>query len=215
MHLTQVKDQIFGGGGGGGGGAGAGGYAFIQSGVARNRIYFGGAPLSLAPTSAVITVDMIYAFPFAPGVNMTADAITVEQTGMGGVLFATRLGVYRNISDVVSPSDLYPGALMTDVFVPANAVQVHSVAINVNFTAGHLYWFVMTTNDNLATWRGYAPQSLFGILGEPNTSFANGQGVGYRAGVAFGALPANYPAGATIIDTASDTFVPMVGVHRA
>jgi hypothetical protein len=213
--LTQVIEMFQTGSGGGGGGGGLGGSGFIQSGVVRNRIYFGGSPLSTVPASAVISINSIYAIPFSPGVNITVDAIDVEQTGMGGVLFATRIGIYKNISDVVAPSDLYPGALITDQILLANAVQVHSLAINVPLTAGKLYWFVMFTNDNVATYRGYPPQELFGILGQPNTTFAGGLGVGYKANLAFGALPANYPAGAPIMSTATDAFIPAVGVHRA
>lgn len=212
--ITQVIEAFTSGGGGGGGG-GLNGTDFIQAGAARNRIYFGGSPLSTIPASAAITIDSIYAIPFAPGINITLDAITCEQTGMGGVFFATRIGIYRNISDIIAPSDLYPGELITDQLLAVNAIQVHSLAINVNLLAGHLYWFVMTTNDNGATYRGYPPAELFGILGQPNTTFSAGLGVGYKANVAFGALPANYPAAAPVMSTATDAFIPAIGVHRA
>jgi hypothetical protein len=144
--------------------------------------------ISIAGTTMTLTANFIYAFPFQ--VQRQIDA------GRVGVLVGTaaagniRLGLYN--SGILG----YPSSLVVDFgIVPCNVVGVQEIAWGNTLVRTGLLWLV-AVSDVTPTLTRTASDVVLAPLGAPGPG--QSQTNCWRVAFAFGALPANYPAGGTV-----------------
>ena len=173
--------------------------------VGLDRWYGGGVVYTINFTTTTVTANQMYAIPFLESRGGTLDRIGFYCTAGGPHNF--RLGIYESTSRTV----IYPGALVLDAGVVASAAAtLCSAVINQALTAETLYFLTLlpeTTGGT--TFRANQQAYCWSCHG-------NGSGAGFYPGgpyvyaaQAYGALPANYPAGGTV----PSADCPMVAVR--
>lgn len=136
----------------------------------------------------VLAAGDFYAVPFLVARSITVDRITIEVTA-GAALQFIRLGIYND------GTNLYPGTLLLDAgTVDVAAIGMKAITINQALTKG-LYWLVLLSQGT-PTVNGSQP--AWTPIGQDSTNFNTGRGnsAWLLGGVAWGALPDPFPAGA-------------------
>jgi len=176
--------------------------SFVQRGTSPLNLVYIGSANQTALTTASHTVDNIRAHPFvSPG--GVVDTLYVEATAVVANAVG-RVGIYRNTGDhTIYPSDL---VVESGEVALATAV-VRSVSVTAILSPG-LYWAVWllgTANPTLRCINSGGDNHIAGM----SSSFARHFSLG--AALAYQALPATFPAGATwvAVDRAA------IGVHYA
>ena len=150
------------------------------------------AAFSLTSTFAGNMIGILNAIPFMVTRDCVLDGLRFEVTiGAGGA--RGRVGIYR----AISAANIYPGALVVDGGDKdtSGAGFVQSVGLGIPLSAGVLYWAVYLGGTAAITIRGVGPAAMSGFLGNQATDFSNAN-LWLSVAQAYGALPANFPAGA-------------------
>ena len=140
-------------------------------------------------------VNLIESFVFPVYRTTTFDRIGLRVMAVGAAGAAARVGIYTDDGNGY-PATLVPG---TDVGpLDCTIGGWRENVINVQLAPG-LYWLAEIYNDNTIQIRYQAPANI--ALGSPLghvTSISDSLGTGWYVAQAYGALPAAFPAGATM-----------------
>lgn len=120
--------------------------------------------------------------------KMRFDRIGAYVNTAGAAGAAARLGIYN-----VNPSTYYPSSLVLDAGVIACAVSGHKELVINQILSKGWYALVIVTNDATIVWR-FRDRGLSPLGGDDSSDLVFQS---WNAVQAYGALPANYPAGAT------------------
>lgn len=167
------------------------------------RWYVGGLIGSLAPITGTPSIDTIRAFPllFTRGGTIDRIAINVTTELAGNA----RLGIYKATNNI----NLYPGSLIADSgALSTSTTGVKAAVLDVKLQPNELYWLAHL-GSSAATLRGLSVGNCYPIFGI-DSALSNALGIGIGAAQAYGALPANFPAGGTIITAAP---IPVIAVR--
>lgn len=146
------------------------------------------------------TANVLRAMPFvAPARGGTLDRLGYNITT--NVAGNTRIGLYNSTSE----TNIYPSSLIVDSGTIVNSAAVKTATIDVPLTPGDLYWIALV-GDVAPTVRIMASSNCSSILGWDNT-FGTAGNYGLQVAFAYAALPATFPASATML-TVSTTPVP-------
>lgn len=136
------------------------------------------------------TAGRIDAQPFIAVRPMTVDRMAVEVTLAGNAGDNARLGIYED------DGTMYPGVLLLDCGeVAVDGVGVVAATISQALSKG-VYWLAVLHEAGNAEFRACRP--AFNGLGVRDTNFSQPYYGYYKTGVAYGALPDPFVAGATI-----------------
>jgi hypothetical protein len=183
------------GGGGGGIFDHDGVVAGHRVGVGVNRWYTQATKVGDPLVNTSVVMNMLRAFPFIPSKDMTLDKIALNLTFAGSSAGAeARCGVYND------DGNLYPSSLIVDGGgISTNGSTGLKVAsILAPLEGGKLYWLAECNGGNNPNARGVNVNAALPILGFDSTLGIN-PGVGWEAPFVYAALPANYPAGAVVL----------------
>lgn len=161
-----------------------------KSGRYYGSFFTGGAQT----TQAIATVNSLRAFPFFVPKTAKFDRIAIRVTTAGtGPTPKSRLGIYEDNGTI------YPGKLVLDAGeVSVSSTGIKELVIDLTLKSGKLYWLVQIGQDTTSLAVGAIPttDALATILGW-DSSLSGTPPLGYAVAQTYGALPANYPAGAT------------------
>lgn len=169
------------------------------------RWYVGGQGNATALTTGAPTVGVLRALPFVSTRGGTLDRIAVQVTTLiaSGV---GRCGIYAATSDV----NLYPNARILDAGeILTSTTGLKAATINQVLTANTLYWLVYLAGTAAATIRCLAVAGCSALLGLDNALGA-APAIGIQVNQAYGALPATFPAGGSVITAVP---IPAIGVR--
>ena len=159
-------------------------------------------------TQAIATVNSLRAFPFYIPLNVKFDRIAIRvTTAATGTTPRVRLGVYQDNGSV------YPGKLALDAGeVSVNTTGIKELTIDLTLKSGKLYWLAFLGQDTTSLAVGAIPSgdALATFLGW-DASLAGTPPLGYAATQTYGALPADYPAGAADWSLP----VPLIALRKA
>lgn len=150
-----------------------------------------GCYLNSVPQAGAVLADTLIALPFLATRNVTVQRLAV---GLPAVVAGNdlRLGIYASAAG----GNLYPTSLVADSGnIPAVGSAPLVATVSATLTAGTLYWLV-------ANYSGPGDLTVFGV--ERGDCWApvgwqptlDAPRVGWRVAMAYGALPATFPAGA-------------------
>lgn len=166
----------------------------------------GGLGISFGIGTVVVAVGTLIAIPFPVSRRKDFDRIAFRVTTGGGAGSVARAGIYADDGSV------YPGALVADGGEHVTtSTGVKSSTIAVTLDGGALYWLVYlcgTAAPTIAT-----NQRTLILLGF-DSGLAN-YNVWRTVAQAYGALPANYPGGATYATSAGNSNVPIIAMRGA
>lgn len=173
-------------------------------GVSPNDVWhLAGYPLTVVGIAG-LTLNTLVAIPFVNGPAFPLRAMALRITGAGGAGSVVRFGIYDMDEITTKPVNLVVDSGQIDGTVAPAFVNI---PINVTLGAGLVYYFVTLIGvaapviQGAATWintHGWAVNFTIG---------ANG----WQVAQAFGALPAIFPAGASL----NTSGYPLVGVLGA
>ena len=147
--------------------------------------------------------NTMVAVPFFPRRSGTIDRLAFEVTTLAAG--NGRAGIYR----CKSPTNIYPGDLVVDggsISVNTTGVKTATVsAVPPDFVCWAVY-----VQSAVASIRAFLRTAATPVLGMPSTLGAAQLRSSLTVAFTFGALPATFPAGATV-DTSSD--VALVAVR--
>lgn len=179
--------------------------SFVQRNDFVERWYVAGMNNSAALTTGVLSVNFIYALPFNSSRYGVIDRIGFRVTSVGSSAVA-RVGIYTNLSFY----DVYPGSLVLDSGeLSLGTTGTKSATIEQALEGNSVYWLVFHPGVSTATIRAIAIGGVFPVLGVDN-AFNTPVGIGWKATQTYGALPANFPAGGTVLNAAP---IPAIGVR--
>ena len=172
-----------------------------RKGATENRWYAAGMVNATVLTTGAPTANFLRALPLITG-RATLDRIAINvTTGTAGLI---RLGIYND------DGNLYPSSLVLDAGeVSTGTAGVKTLTINQTLAPG-LYWLALV-NNAASTIRALALGGCMAILGLDAT-LSTAPGVGWSAAFTYAALPASFPAGASVLTA---TPVPAVFVRIA
>jgi hypothetical protein len=170
---------------------------FIKGSTAQ---WYGSAMSALAPGTQISVVTTLRASPWIVSHTITIDKIQAEiSTAANPTSTTCRIGIYRDNGNA------YPQALVSgsDVgtFTTTAGVKTNTFASPITLNEG-LYWLAYSCGSAATTqptWRALAAGAVPPVLGAVSTMGVNGPGTAYTVAFTFAALPAQYPAGATIL----------------
>jgi len=168
--------------------------------VRLNRYYASNPPLKSDPANSLaLGANILYAFPFlvVRRIDTARIGVVVTNASAGSI----RLGLFSD------NGQLYPGAAEVDWgVVPCNALGVQEI-VTVTAIQRGVHWLAMVSNVTPSLGRD-ASDVVCAILGAgtPGGPQRNSWDVAF----AFGALPANYPAGG-----AEQTYPPVIYVRAS
>lgn len=185
-------------GGGGGAGGTRGGFLFPIA----NPGYLAaiGSDIWLPAQGSAITqgagvalgINFLRAVPFIAIRGGVLDLLMAEVTVIGGAGSVIRLGAYR-----ADPVSFYPTSLIAQSgdIATDGAIGVKQFATSVLYTAGSILWFAYNAGVAAPTIRQYnnGQQSFLGLKGGATLTV---QPFCLLIAQAYGAFPANFPAGA-------------------
>jgi hypothetical protein len=148
-------------------------------------------------TTSTVTLGHMYAYPFVMGRVHTLDRLAFEVTTLGGAGAVGRAGIYQAVSDV----NLYPGSLIVDGGeFTVTTTGIKSATISTALSPDVLYWAVTLWGGSSTTVaRSFTAGTMAAaLIGAPST-LAGVNGYALDATQTYGALPASFPAGATIM----------------
>lgn len=142
-------------------------------------------------TTAAITGDTLYAWPWVSPRGGTLDRIAFENTATNAG--AVRLGIYA----ATSATNIYPGArvLESEFAAVMGTASAHANTISTVLTPSTLYWVVLL-GSTTPTLRFVASTAMRNVLGLPSTLGATPRSA-LSPAQTYGALPSTFPAGAT------------------
>lgn len=167
-------------------------------GLVTNR-YYGSYADGNTLTAGSFTTGTLYAVPIFLSTGLNFNRVGIEVTTRSSVTGAVaRIGLYNN------GPDGNPGTLAADLgTVSTTSTGAKEIAINVNVSGTQFFWLAVMVNQTVSL-RATASTTGSFILGRTSTS---GTGVNSAsASLAYGAMPANFPANPTG-DTANPPFI--------
>ena len=129
----------------------------------------------------------------------TLDRLGIRIEGAPVVGGKARIGIYTSTSS----TNLYPNSLVVDSGeVDVSAIGVKTVVISQSLSAG-LYWFVYVHNTGSVQLCGSVSTDdtspyILGVASDLDPTTGNPRNV-LRVSFAFAALPATFPAGASLL----------------
>lgn len=149
-----------------------------------------------ALTAAAVTANRLYAVPFvAPTHGGVIDQLALNVTTLAAG--NTRVGIYDN----VSPMNLCPGLLIVDGgAVSTGTTGVKTFSVNVNLTAGKLYWMACVF-DAAPSVRTISVSGMWAILGL--TALGTAPNVGVYYSFTYAPLPSVYSTTPTAMTAAA------------
>lgn len=179
------------------------GVYFHQVGTTPIECWYSSAVNSLPTTTIAMavaaTTSTMYAVPFIPVIGGTLDRIAFN-VNVAVASTVARVGIYKNTT---SSGQLYPDELLVDGGESATtSVGTKAQTISASLTPGQLYWFVLHADNTTAaatgpTLRAISAGAMPSVLGTSSAFGPNPNTHLLIAGQTYGALPANFPAGAT------------------
>lgn len=159
-------------------------------------------------TQSISSINSLRAFPFYVPKTTKFDRIAIRVTTAGGSGAVARIGIYSDNGDCYPVAKILDsGELSMEGTVPFN----REVTIDVTLRGGKLYWLVVIVGGATGTVVAAIPlASAMGILGTDST-LSGTTLLGYAVVQTYGALPANYPGGAT----AWALNVPLIALRKA
>jgi len=170
--------------------------AYRPKGVTLNRLLTGLSSGATLGTTFTGVADVIKAVPFIVEKVSTFDTIYAEVT----TLLAAgrfRVGIYAD------DGNMYPGALIAgsdvaEMTTDATGVKTNTFVTPIILQPG-LYWLVWVANTaGTAVYRALPTTAIMPLLGMISTMGATSQGTHWTGAFTYAALPATFPAGATI-----------------
>jgi hypothetical protein len=160
-----------------------------------------------ATTNAVSALGRLFAIPL-----LTYRGGTVDRLGIEVTILATsgvaRIGIYQ----ATSGTNLYPSALTVDGGeVLTSTTGVKTVTINTTLTPTTLYYACVIFGTALPSVRSIGRDSMVNLFGMGSTFGAVIMGWGIKVAQTYGALPATFPAGGTVM--VSDETPILIGVR--
>lgn len=148
-------------------------------------------------TAGTVSTGFLYATPFVVPRGGTLDRIGVEiTTAVAAQTF--RVGIYS----ATSATNIYPNARVLDSgALSAAATGLVSATISQALTGGTLYWAIVASSHNNIAMRLISQNDHLQTLGVGTAALGTFH-TRLHVAQAYGALPANYPAGATLAATA-------------
>ena len=173
-----------------------------RKGATEDRWYVAGMVNATVLTTGAPTANFLRALPLITG-RATLDRIAINVTAAAAG--SARLGIYND------GGNLYPSSLVLDAGeVSTGTTGVKALTIINQTLAPGLYWLVLVSNA-ASTIRALALGGCMAILGLDAT-LGTAPGVGWSATFTYAALPASFPAGASVL---AATPVPAVFVRAA
>ncbi len=156
-------------------------------------------------TPVMIAANTLYAHQLIPLQKLTLNTLSIYVT-IAAVAGSARLGLYKD-AGAKNPSGC---ALVADFgVVSVAALNVVTLAINQAITPDSEYWLALVSNGT---------PTLGKVAGPSNNSLGYNADwldylVGYSVEQAYGALPANFPAGAALVTftTGIPVIMPKIG----
>jgi len=159
---------------------------YRKVGATANRYY--GPMIAGATATAAMTLNVIYASPFAVVKTITLDRIAINVTTAAAGATA-RLGIYAD------DGTTYPGSLVLDAgTVDVSTTGMKTITISQELTPG-LYWLCVWSGGG-PTIRGVAGGGAYPILSLDSTLAAAVYNR-YEATLTYGSYPSTFPAGAS------------------
>ncbi len=153
-----------------------------------------------AISTAAIAANTLYAMPFIAEKEISINSIAMKVTTLGGAS-NIRFGIYSSLN-------LYPNSLIVDSgSIPGTTIGIKSTVVNLTLPQG-IYWLVCVCSATAPVVSGFTAAGLNSIMGLDNTLAA--LGLGYGVAFTFAALPASFPAGASIRTAIP---FPLIAVH--
>lgn len=160
----------------------------------------GGTLPLLSPAASTL-----YAMPFIEARGGTADKLGIYLAANGAAGAKARWGIYTSTDQAAG--NLYPFTLVVDageVAVDAGAPVAKKVTLGVAQTLGRglLYWLVFQTDTGVAgmSVNALGVANMLPVMGIDNTLNSITAGA-LSVGRAYAALPATFPASATVLTT--------------
>jgi hypothetical protein len=178
---------------------------------AGDRAYGGQPNLQVCVTTlaASLAVNTLFAMPYLVGNEQHITSLGVQTSAGAGNI---RFGLYSNIS-LANP---YPDALLVDSgdFAPAAGLNYFSGApLPLTLTARTLFWLACVLPAGQTRSYSTPSRAFWPVFGRPTGtvwSTVNTSACALSAAFAYAALPATFPAGATVIDSNNAPLIPMI-----
>lgn len=158
-------------------------------------------------TQSISSINSLRAFPFIVSKNQKFDRIAIRVTTTGSAGAVAHIGIYADSGSV------YPGSLIADsgeLSMVGTAPFVREANINVTLKPG-LYWICVLTGGATGTTVQAIPVAqAFSVDGFDNT-LSGTPNMGWAAVQTYGALPQNYPVGAS----AWTLNIPLIALRKA
>jgi hypothetical protein len=165
-----------------------------------DRWYLGSAQVGHATGSVTMLITAagtIYAMPFLCPRGGTVNGLGVKVFTTAGAGTTARVALYQNANNPTGANGLYPTAKVCEVTVPIDGSGNTFGNPNQVLTPG-LYWIAVWANASPTLYALTADRvwPVFGaaqLLASPGQEDTQGIGFSYASGLAYGALPANFP----------------------
>lgn len=158
-------------------------------------------------TQSISSINSLRAFPFIVSKTQKFDRIAIRVTTTGSAGAVARIGIYADSGNI------YPGSLIVDsgeLSMVGTAPFVREVIISVTLKPG-LYWVCVITGGATGTAVQATPVAqAFSVDGFDST-LSGTPNMGWAAVQTYGALPQNYPAGAS----AWTLNIPLIALRKA
>lgn len=182
----------------------SGGLSFFRNvGTSPIECWYGAATtqasMNTVTLSVAATTSTIYAVPFVEDRGGTLDRIALN-VNIAEPSTVVRMGIYS----ATSSTDLYPDALVVDAGeIDSTSTGTKTLTISTNLTKGTLYYLVCIADNTTGTAtgptiRGHSAATMPNILGTSSAFTASANTSFSLAGQTYGALPATFPAGASL-----------------
>jgi len=175
------------------------------------KLYYESQDTVESNQQATVAANLIYANPFPSGLGGMVDEIAISSLVAGSVGMLIRLGIYASTSD----NNVYPSSLIADSGdIDFTSVAAKIAPISAKLAAGKLYWLVLVANNTVfrTNWNLGSAGCVY--LGRSNIQIASQGNIGIQVSRAFGAFPATFPAGGSLIGGVSPA-MPRIYVHFA
>jgi len=141
--------------------------------------------------SSLVTLGRLYGMPFSRPRGRVIDRIGFRVTTAAGAGGVARCGIYQ----ATSATNIYPSALVLDSGeLVTTSTGVKSASVNQNLDPDVLYWFALLFG--VAAPQVSEVDSGLRVLGLSSALVTPAQSL--FVAQAYGALPATFPAGATL-----------------
>lgn len=166
-----------------------------SSGGAGGTVYIAGMVNTTALAAMAIVANVLYVCPFiAPRKGGSIDQLSWRVTTGGAGL--ARIGLWENTSE----ANLYPSARLADsgdISVAAAATKTFTPAARIPLRPGDPYYLSYISNvaHNVQAMQAGGLAAFWGL----DAALGNFPRSAINIGVAYGALPATFPAGATYL----------------